>query len=94
MNISLNNKTVTLRDNLFWDIPKDKIDPLKNAPIIVERVLTRGDKKEFADVINFYGESFFINIVIKIKTLDRKTANFLSAVFRIKKESFTCYNKR
>ncbi|NJO69055.1 MAG: hypothetical protein HC830_06995 [Bacteroidetes bacterium] len=86
MNISLNNKTVTLRDNLFWDIPKDKIDPLKNAPLIVERVLTRGDKNEFADVVNFYGENFFINIAMKLKTLDRKTVNFLSAVFRLKRK--------
>lgn len=94
MNISLNNKTVALRDNLFWDIPKNKIDPVRNAPLIIERVLTRGNKKEFADVYNLYGENHFINIAMKLKTLDRKTANFLSAVFRIKKESFTCYSTK
>jgi len=94
MNIILDNKNVTLRDNLFWDIPKDTIDPVRNAPLIIERVLTRGNKKEFADIYNFYGEDYFISIVIKLNTLDRKTANFLSTVFRIERDSFICYSSK
>lgn len=92
MELTHNNKTITLRDNLFWDVSKFEMDPTRNAQLIIERVLTRGNKYEFADVYNFYGRKAFIKYALQIKVLDKKTANFLSNLFRIKKENFKCYS--
>lgn len=58
-----------LRKSLFWDTEFDKIDWIKQAKAVVERVFERGNTGEKEEVINFYGKDRVIDILNeKLKT--------------------------
>jgi hypothetical protein len=44
-----------IRENLFWDVSKESLDPEKNRQLIIERVITRGNIDEFSGLLHFYG---------------------------------------
>ncbi len=82
------NKTLQLRNNLFWDIPN--IEAGKNDLIIIERVVKRGNIKEFIGILNFYNSNLIKSLLLRIKDLDKRTINFLSNYFHINKDKFAC----
>jgi hypothetical protein len=89
-----NNKTLTLRDTLFWDVDKALLDAEKSKRLIIERVLTRGNMEEFKQLKEFYTLQELKDTVIRIGSMDAKTLNFISDFLNISKEDFLCYKKK
>jgi hypothetical protein len=73
--------------NLFWDIPIEKIDRQKNKRHIIERVITRGLLEDFYTLLQLYSTNEIADAITRSKVLDSKTANFCSIVFNIPKSS-------
>jgi hypothetical protein len=84
MILKYKNKSLQLRDNLFWDVPN--IEAGKNDLLIIERVVKRGNKQEFADIVSFYDINSIKVMLLQIKGFDNRTLNFLSKYFHIKKD--------
>ena len=72
-----------LQKALFWDVDPEKLEWQKNAQLIIERVLTRGNTFDFRVMIQHYSESQIIEAVIHSKSLDKKTAHFASRYFNV-----------
>ena len=81
-----------LNKALFWDTDYSNIDYDKHARFVIERVLTRGNLKDWHEIKRFYGLSKIKNEALNIRYLDKITLNFCHTFFNIKKEKFRCYN--
>jgi hypothetical protein len=80
----------TLQRTLFWDVNPDLVDWQTHARFVVERVVTRGSLEDWREIVRYYGWERLGAEVVKIRSLDRKTLAFCSAVFEIPKEQFKC----
>ena len=80
-----------LSKHLFWDYNIDLLDSNSDMKLILERVFSRGTENDEKIVFNYYGKNQIKNAVMDLKKLDKKTLNYLSIVFNIKKENFKCY---
>ena len=83
-----------LTKGLFWDVDFEKIDWDKNAPYVVERVLSRGKWENFKTILAYYGKSRIKEIIVKLRYLDKRTLHFCSVYFNIPLNEFRCYNIR
>jgi hypothetical protein len=81
-----------LSKSLFWDIDISTLDAGKHARFIIERVLMRGNLKDWQELKAFYGLQKIREEALQIRFLDKKTLNFCHVLFNIKKEEFRCYN--
>lgn len=72
-----------LSKGLFWDANPANLDWNKNALFIIERVLTRGETKDFKILIDHYTKQQIRNAILKSKSLDKKTACFVSHYFNV-----------
>ena len=88
------DKTLQLRNTLFWDIVPDTLDSFRSRLLIIERVLTRGNMEEFKQMKEFYSLDELRQTVVKIGYLDPRTLNFISTYLDIPKEDFLCYRKK
>ncbi len=73
----------SLDKKIFWDINPEKLDWQKNAQFIIERVLTRGFTNDVRLIFKIYSRKQLTKAVVKSKTLDKKTANFMSNYLNI-----------
>lgn len=94
MLLKLGEKKAEVDSSLFWDMRPEDVSAEKNSRLIIQRVLMRGNFSELRGVFNLYGEERFISIAKNLKSLDRKTLNYLSSVFNIDKSEFRCYRER
>jgi len=74
--LSKDHMKIEIRDHLFWDVSKEKLDPEKNKKLIVERVLTRGNRDEVAGLLCFYGRDKIRDLIEELSDLDLRTLNF------------------
>ena len=87
-----NNEFVaSLSKTLFWDTDIANIDPVKHAPYIVERVLSRGTMDDFKLLKAFYGKTKISHITQKLRYMDDRVLHFCSAYFNIPLTEFRCY---
>lgn len=77
---------------LFWDTNPENIDYEKHARQVIERVVTRGTIADWFSIKAFYGLDRIQEEVVKIRSLDKLTLNFLSVIFHLPKSAFRCYN--
>jgi hypothetical protein len=82
-----------LKPQYFWDVDLSKLNDTANKRLIIERVITLGTLGEIDLIINRYGRSEVIKVVQKI-SFDPKTLNFISKLFKIPKNDFTCYTRK
>jgi len=78
---------------LFWDIDEDKLNYESRASFILERVFTMGMQEDEWEVNAYYGKERIRQEVVKCKSLDRKTLNYLSVFYDIPEKEFLCYGK-
>ncbi len=81
-----------LDKSLFWDVDVESADLTKNARHIINRILLRGDIKDWEQLKMFYGIEKIKEEVQKMRFLDKRTLNFCSFYFNIPKNDFKCYN--
>ena len=78
---------------LFWDIDMRKLNYDSRASFILERVFTMGMQEDEWKVNKYYGRERIRKEVVKCKSLDKKTLNYLSVFYDIPKKEFECYRK-
>lgn len=77
----------------FWDMDFEALDCDRDKQIIIERVFNNGDIEDVKQIIKFYGEKVIREEIRKAGFLDKKTLNFVSLLFDIPKEEFSCFLK-
>jgi hypothetical protein len=85
---------LNLSPALFWDTNPENINPDKNAPYIVERVITLGNLKEFKAILEYYGKTRLKDIIVRLRDLDIRTIHFCSIYFKVPLNDFRCYEKK
>jgi len=78
---------------LFWDTNIKNLDFEERASFVLERVFTMGMQEDEWKVIKYYGKERIRKEVIKCRSLDKKTMNYLSVFYDIPKKDFACYMK-
>ena len=73
-----------ISDTLFWDVDISSIDYVKNAPFVVERVLTMGTLEDFFTIRDYYGKPKLKRIIKNLRYLDDRTLSFCSTYFNMK----------
>ena len=87
-------KEIRFRKSLFWDLPEDSLDLKKHKRLILERVFSRGNIKEFQAINRRYSRDEIRKTVIQIGSLDKKTLHFISSTYQLKANDFLCHKKR
>jgi hypothetical protein len=83
-----------LSPSLFWEYDFKKLDPEKNRRLFMERILIRGNWEQFLALVNYYSPEVVKKCSPEVKTLDKKTANFLHLVLHIPKKNFRCFSDK
>lgn len=86
-------KEIRFRKSLFWDLPEDSLDLTKHKRLILERVFSRGNIKEFQAINRRYSKDEIRKTVIRIGSWDKKTLHFISSTYQLKASDFLCYKK-
>jgi hypothetical protein len=81
---------MNFRQNLFWDIKLEELDTDTHARYIISRVVQRGVIKDWNHLRELYSSSRIMTEIVEIKSLDRKTHNFLSVYYDIPLDNFRC----
>lgn len=80
---------------LFWDFRYDDIEWHEEYLTVIERVLERGSKEEWAEMIRFYGEEKVIHAIKKeIKFLADYAIDDVCAYLPLRKEELLCYTRK
>jgi hypothetical protein len=69
--------------SLFWDVDPEKLDWERNSQFIIERILMRGFTKDVKKIFSKYTMDEIRTAVRKSRTLDKKTANYMSLYLSI-----------
>jgi len=78
---------------LFWDTDTRKLDYESRASFVLERVFTMGMQEDEWKANKYYGKERIRKEVVKCRSLDKKTINYLSVFYEIPKKEFACYRK-
>ncbi len=65
-----------IRKHLLWEFDLDSFDYLRSKKIVIERVIERGNLKEWKEMLLFYGKATVLEVARSSKQLDRKEKNF------------------
>ena len=90
-----NQPQPNLPKHLFWDCHYDKIDWKLNRLFVIDRVIERGNKEEWREMINFYGQNNVINALkTEIKYLPDYIIDDVCGHFNLKFEELACYARK
>ncbi len=65
-----------IRRHLLWEYDLDAFDYLRSKKIVIERIIERGNLKEWKEMLLFYGKATVLEVARSSKQLDRKEKNF------------------
>ncbi|MEI7426073.1 MAG: hypothetical protein WCK16_04095 [Candidatus Moraniibacteriota bacterium] len=84
----------TLRkNNLFWDIDQEKLDPKKYGIFVAKRILEKGNTDDLDWALQFYGQDFMVDVFQKNSDkFDSKSNNFWYLYFNLNKSE--CIQKQ
>jgi len=68
------------RQSLFWDTDPKKIDAVKNAQYVIERILDFGKDEEVKWMWNFYEKDLLKKVVQNSRSLRKETKNLWNLV--------------
>jgi len=84
-----------LPKELFWDWRFHEIDWQKSYRSIIERVLERGTKDEWKELVRFYGKPTILkSLKEEIKYLPDHTIDEVAGYFKLRKEQLACYERK
>jgi hypothetical protein len=87
-----NSGTLNVYKGLFWDFDYEKINWQASYRTIIERVLERGAKDDWQELIHFYGKEKIIDALKnEIKYLPDYAIKNVCKYFKLKKEELACY---
>lgn len=80
---------------LFWDFDFDRLDWNRSYRTIIERVLDKGDTRDWEEMIKFYGRE---NVIRALKSdityLSDMTMEAVCKYFQLSKKQLRCYTKK
>lgn len=76
---------------LFWDIDIESFDIDKYPIQTIERILQYGTWEDWKKILEYYGIEKIKEEVVKIRSLDKKTLNYISIITNLPKTEFKCY---
>lgn len=86
-------KVLGFSRSLFWDINLDSLDLEIHKRFIIERVSSRGDLTDWRRLREVYSLDTLKSEAVLIRSLDKKTLNFLSFFLEIPKKEFRCFTQ-
>jgi hypothetical protein len=84
----------SFKRNYFWDLERSNPDSEISDRLIIERIFTLGDPEEMKLVINYFGETRTVELLLSLNYLDPKTLNFVSKLFNKPRKLFKCYIRK
>jgi hypothetical protein len=94
MSEEIKKEKPNLDRRLFWDVRYDDIDWQEYALSVIGRVLERGDKSEYEELVRFYGRERIIHALTKEYChLQNFIMDDVAKYFGLKKEDFTVYKR-
>jgi hypothetical protein len=79
-----------LSKHLFWEYDRSKLSFEKNAPLVIHRVLEYGMLEDWKIIQKKYGIPKIAEIAMKLRDLDKISANFIATVANVPLEKFRC----
>jgi len=84
-----------LRRSFFWDTNYDTLDFQKAYDSIIGRIIERGDKADWEEIVRFYGfDKAIYALKHEIVYLPDDSIEEVCAYFPIKKEEMRCYIRK
>ncbi len=83
-------KHLPLRESLFWEMDREKIDYQKDNEFIIGRVFDFGNLKEWKAIKDFYGLAKIRKAAQKHIFYDPRSANFWAMVLGIPFKNLRC----
>jgi transcriptional accessory protein Tex/SPT6 len=80
-----------VRKELFWDVNINNLDMILHKRLIIERVFTLGNLKEFRTIMEYYGRETVREEIKNVGYLDPKTFEFAVNFLKIPKKEMKCY---
>jgi hypothetical protein len=89
----------TIRDfhfsqNLFWDVDASALNMEENKRFIIQRVLEYGIRSDWEIIKKSYGINTIAEEMQKVRTLERTSLSFISAITNIPVKKFKCYTSK
>ena len=78
--------------HLFWDVPKESVDLRKYPQFIIKRVLEYGLMNDWLFIKDYYGLEKIVEIAKNFRELEPRALSYLSAISKIPRKEFKCYN--
>ena len=82
-----------LSKHLFWDTPQEKIDPVRNAKWLIQRVLEYGQWSDWKIIESYYGVERMGIEMTKVRTLEPRALSFIANLSAIPINKFRCYTR-
>lgn len=80
---------------LFWEYRFDEINWKKEADAVIDRVIERGSRVEWDELIRFYGKrKVLYTIKYKITHLPDEIIKEVCAYFKLKQDDLLCYLRK
>jgi hypothetical protein len=79
---------------LLWDVDPETIDPQAMARTIVQRVIQRGSKEDWAAMLAYYGRPRVQEIVETVPYMSDAAIAAVCQFFHIEKETLRCYQRK
>ena len=79
---------------IFWDVDKASVNPVINAPFIVQRVLEYGQISDWRLLVDLYGLDTIVDTAKRLRSLDPKALSFICTITNTSPEEFRCYNTK
>ena len=77
----------------FWEHKPEDLSDVKHSFYIAERLLEHGDDEAINWLLRRYGRKHIIEVVLKSRRISRKTANFWSNIYSLRKDEVYCLNQ-
>lgn len=88
----VNQKNPDFHKRLFWDWNFSKIDWEKHYLAVIDRILERGDKEDWKELVRYYGKPKVIQALkSEIKYLPDYIIDDVCGCFDLQKEAIACY---
>lgn len=80
---------------LFWEFDYDKFDWARSYHTVIERVLDKGNKEEWEEMIRFYGREKVLHALkYEITFLSNMTSEAVCEYFQLSRQELKCYTKQ
>lgn len=95
MAVHVNGKKPNFHKRLFWDWRFSKIDWQKHYLAVIDRIIERGDKDDWKELVRFYGKPRVITALkSEIKYLPDYIIGDVCDYFELDREALACYTHK